>query len=216
MQASSQKSRDSPYGTELRAQNQLSNRKTSIFSFPNSPKSRGNPKLLLNCDQLRLSRSHKEFSTITHPLQSDAVLCSLQNCRLSAEFAESTALSWTGCSPQISSIRNKPANRPNREYPPYYCQQTIRKSLNWACFPPRLTRCHRTCSIKPCVFLTQISSRQPIRGQFQGSFQPPTTSPVLCQPLKLGLNCICTTDFQSVGGNLCRRTGSPSYPKIEP
>ncbi len=39
---------------------------------------------------------------------------------------------------------------------------------------------------------------------------------VLCQPLKLGLNCICTTDFQSVGGNLCRRTGSPSYPKIEP
>jgi len=39
---------------------------------------------------------------------------------------------------------------------------------------------------------------------------------VLGQPLKLGLNCICTTDFQSVGGNLCRRTGSPSYPKIEP
>ena len=39
---------------------------------------------------------------------------------------------------------------------------------------------------------------------------------VLCQPLKLGLNCICTTDFQSVGGNLCRRSGSPSYPKIEP
>ena len=25
---------------------------------------------------------------------------------------------------------------------------------------------------------------------------------VLCEPLKLGLNCLCTTDFQSVGGNL--------------
>ncbi|GEM_PF-1691693 len=44
----------------------------------------------------------------------------------------------------------------------------------------------------------------------------PEVTLVLCQPLKLGLNCICTTDFQSVGGNLCRRTGSPSYPKIEP
>lgn len=72
----------------------------------------------------------------------------------------------------------KTANRPNREYPPYYCQQTIRKSLNWACFPPRLTLCHRTCSIKLCVFLRQIASPQPIRGQFQGSIQPPTTRPV--------------------------------------
>ncbi len=49
-----------------------------------------------------------------------------------------------------------------------------------------------------------------------GVFWSAFSALVLCQPLKLGLNCICTTDFQSVGGILCRRTGSPSYPKIEP
>ncbi len=31
----------------------------------------------------------------------------------------------------------------------------------------------------------------------------------------LRLSCICTTDFQSLGGNLCRRTGSPSYPEMK-
>jgi len=38
--------------------------------------------------------------------------------------------------------------------------------------------------------------------------------PAVCHALNLGLSIACTTDFQSVGGNLCRRTGSPSYPKI--
>jgi len=67
LQASSRRSRDRQYyGTKLCAQNRTTKRKTRIFSFPNSPKSRGNPKLLLNCYQLTHQRLHKGFSTIPH------------------------------------------------------------------------------------------------------------------------------------------------------
>ena len=55
-----------PTKTKLCAQNRTTKRKTPIFSFPNSPKSRGNPKLLLNCYQLTHQRLHKGFSTIPH------------------------------------------------------------------------------------------------------------------------------------------------------